>query len=193
MRRLVRGGAAAATLAGGGGAAPLGAGVVRPPPAVPALATGGSISGTVTMASGGPASDVCVHARPWFGRTMASTTTAADGSYHLAVSDGSYRVEFYDCHPMDDLVTGWYPDKVDINDGTTLTVSGSALTGIDEHMTQGGRIAGQVLDRQGAPIADADVMLQLPSSQGWDGLEDARTGPDGRYTLFGVAPGSWRL
>src|SRR3954447_3962508 len=183
MRRLVRG-VAAATLA---------AGVVLAAPAAPALATGGSISGTVTLASGGPAFDVCVHARPWFGGTMASTTTAADGSYHLAVSDGSYRVEFFDCHPMDDLVTGWDPDKVDINDGTTLTVSGSALTGIDEHMVQGGRIAGQVLDGQGAPIADADVMLQLPSSQGWDGLEDARTGPDGRYTLFGVAPGSWRL
>ncbi|HET7311769.1 MAG TPA: carboxypeptidase regulatory-like domain-containing protein [Mycobacteriales bacterium] len=184
MRRIFR--AALAVLASAGT-------LVVALPAAPASASGGSISGRVTLPSGQAAGDICVHAAPWFSGTDGFATTGADGSYQISVPDGTYKVEFKDCGSSQNLVTGWWPQKLDENQATTLTVSGAPLTGIDEQMVQGGRIVGRVLDRQGLPISDAQVLLQAPGVDGYSGLEMTRTSTDGAYVLPGVAPGSWQL
>ena len=117
----------------------------------------GFIEGTVT--SGAKALvDVRVSARKkssfsdyFIGNSGASTTTAADGTYRLAVGDdGDYRVEFS---------SPWHVDEY-YDDGDTVAVAVSATTsGIDADLAvppptpppEGTEVSGGTIDSNGIP------------------------------------------
>src|SRR5580692_11144339 len=68
------------------------AGMVSPPHA---MAADSSITGVVEDASGAPQANVTVNALdPGTGATDASTATASDGTFSVAVDAGTYNVQF---------------------------------------------------------------------------------------------------
>jgi hypothetical protein len=58
-------------------------------------------------------------------------------------------------------------------------------------------VAGEVVDRQGAPAPDATVVLFAANSAQWGigsrFVRAVRPGSDGRFSIPGVAPGAYRI
>jgi hypothetical protein len=95
------------------------------------LATGGTISGTVTdLASGTPLEGICVDAfGPGASAPLRSAFTDARGSYHLGpLAGGSYNVDFVDC-AGGGHTTQWANGQASQATATTITVSAGGSTG----------------------------------------------------------------
>lgn len=99
------------------------------------LIGGGSVSGTVTLAGGAPAAGIKVQAYrstdTWVGSY--ATTTGADGTYTLNVTEGDYKIYF--TPPADSgLQREWYDDAPTRAQATTVTVTAGPVTGIDAQL-----------------------------------------------------------
>jgi 5-hydroxyisourate hydrolase-like protein (transthyretin family) len=122
----------------------------------------GSIAGRVTSMDGAGLAGIQVQTYRQFGSTswsaMATTTTAADGSYRLEnLLAGSYRVQFRD--PQGRYRPEYYTDAGTLATADTLTVAGNqATSGID---------AG--LDLAAAPLAQVDTTRGSVTSDPNDG------------------------
>ena len=171
----------------------LSAAVVLPAP-VPALAAGGTISGTLT-GDGAPLAGVVVaaEAKAVAGTDVATAVTAADGTFTLAVPAGSYVVRLA---PPDPWLGGWYhwlQGTVARAYADTVTVAeGAAVTGIDAGLARGWTVYGMVAGASGASAAGATVTL----CDAWDTATCPATGAvaaDGSFALEHVRAGSWLL
>ncbi|MBK8294612.1 MAG: carboxypeptidase regulatory-like domain-containing protein [Solirubrobacterales bacterium] len=108
------------------------------------LATGGSISGKVTNGSGGPHQGTCVTAlggtHGWAGEGRTDTS----GNYRVGgLESGHYKIKFRRCDDGDNVISEFYPDKADLDEATTISVTaGSNTPGINAELAPGGSITG---------------------------------------------------
>ena len=158
------------------------------------LATGGTISGTVTDASANPLQDVCVDLYDSNGDLYSSDScTGFDGKYAIGgLPSGDYKVYFFD-RSGKYLLDLWFDAKLNKASATPVAVvAGSETPGVNAVMTRSGSITGTVTDARGAPL---DVCINAYDSND----EYARTsrtggpGGDGKYYLTGLRTGSYKL
>ena len=159
-----------------------------PAAAAPGQDAPGSLSGTVTNASGQPLLGICVSAS---GSTdWGSTTTDALGAYRVTGLDpGTYRVFFSDCNQVRQYVHEWYDDAPDWWSADLVAVGdGTDTAGIDAELTLGGSISGTVTDPAGEPIAGI-----CASASGDTYGSGEETDLTGAYSITGLPQGSYRV
>lgn len=157
----------------------------------PALAAAGSISGTVTAATGGlPVGGirVCARIEPFtIDETCADTDSA--GAYSVpGLPAGSYRVRFSELQNRN-LVDQYFDGESEYGLADLVTIGASEnRTGVDAALRPGGTIAGTVTDAgSGGPVGNFLVcaFATTPSSEVggcW------RTDSDGNYAINGLLP-----
>lgn len=129
-----------------------------------------ALRGTVRSESGTPIPDATVSCNAWH-----DTRTAADGTYTMRVGTGE------DSRPMLAWAVGFAEamQALDLPEGTTSHT-------LDITLRPGTRMAGRVLDADGAPVAGAIVSASAA-------LGRLTTDADGRFAWTSVAPGSRQL
>lgn len=102
------------------------------------LAVGGGISGTITDASGNPATDVCVEVLDLAGEPAGWGYSGESGAYRVgALPSGGYKINFRGCGWGDAFGSGgylpeWYDDEPDFESADPVAVVvGSDTAGID--------------------------------------------------------------
>ncbi|WP_182111761.1 carboxypeptidase regulatory-like domain-containing protein [Actinotalea sp. JY-7876] len=152
------------------------------------LATGGVITGSVTVPSGVDPVSVYVGVMPIGGGQPRGAQVGADGTYRVAgLRTGDHQVTFsaYDS----DLVTvvlggaGVGGDPVSV-------VEGEVLSGVDATLVRGGAITGRVTVPQGHSVRDVSVWASADTGGGGP---SAAVNADGTYRLGGLAAGSYRV
>lgn len=141
--------------------------------------TNGAISGTVTQAGGGPVDAVTVRISAGAGIGQ-STTTDASGNYVLAnLPAGTYELTFSKTGFQNAVIGG-------------IVVTAGQTTDVDTTLqgggTSGATLTGLVRDNgTSALLSGALVEVLLNGTAVTSGTTDA----NGRYTLSGVAPGTY--
>ena len=163
-----------------------------------ALATGGSITGTVTDESGQALQsiDVSVYrldptSNNW---TFAGHAyTDASGNYSvIGLQTNSYKVSFSGT----DYFPEYYNDKPDLDSADPVAVTqGSATAGINAALTKGGSIAGTVTDESGQPVQNISVYIaELNSTTGnLTYAGSAVTDAGGNYSVGGLRTGTYKV
>ena len=169
------------------------------------LARGGSISGTLIGGSGSSGSIICfsqVQAYDSVGDTAGSSVFPdSSGRYTInRLRTGDYRVQFVkycadvSTEPVQGLppVIEFYRNKETLDDATPVSVTaGLDKPGIDAVLGgPDGSISGQVTNSVGTPLEDICVTVYLP---GGDTAGSARTDSLGKYKVFALAAGDYRL
>ncbi len=159
------------------------------------MVLGGTISGTVTDASGSGLAGICVSAIASGEPSLGSTPTTSSGAYTIAgVPAGSYAIEFYGCATSANYIPQYYngtpTGAAQISGATAVTVTASATTsGIDAVMVLGGTISGTVTDASGAGVAG--VCVTVSTAAGVAGT--ALSGSTGTYAVSGLQTGSYTV
>ncbi len=156
---------------------------------------GGSISGTVTKASGGATIegiDVCA-----YGTSVAGgcTLTNSKGEYTISgLSEGTFKVSFSannctesGCTQLN-YISQYYEGKASYSEATEVHVlAGKATEKIDAKMLEGGQIEGRVTSASGeAPLAN----IQVCASEGESVSSCTTTNANGEYKAVGLPTGS---
>jgi Carboxypeptidase regulatory-like domain len=171
------------------------------------LPAGGSVTGTVLAGSPSAArSDVCVIIVPVKANgSFGLAATHPDGTYRVSgLAAGQYQVNFADPNcffsPNDDLAPQWFNDRHTQATANDVTVTAGATTGgINATLVTNGSISGSVTDQAHAPVGGECVMA-IPIGAAPDPLLEVRqpreiavSGPNGSYSLLGVAPGRYKV
>jgi hypothetical protein len=162
--------------------------------AVPAAAfAAGSISGTVTAASGG-AGIAGVEVCAWEtgeSEGFECAVSSGDGAYSVTgLSAGTYKVEFW--APEENYIFQLYDGKSTWAEATPVTVSDGVDTpGIDAALQEGGRISGRVTDA--ATNAGIGGILACASTAGEEFGGCSKTEPNGEYAIGGLPAGSYEV
>jgi hypothetical protein len=155
-----------------------------------ALASGGSISGTVTDSlTGLPLEGVWVEVFTTAGGYVSSAFTDASGHYTVGpVLAGDYRVGFFGPPYMGE----WWNDQPDFYGADPVSVADGASTlGIDAALARGGSISGTVTDSlTGLPLVGVGVSAY---SLSWEFRRSAYTDASGQYTVDGLAAGDYHV
>ena len=166
----------------------------------PAVASGASISGTVSDASGAPITtgDVCVtvnEAEMSFPTPIPVVRTGADGRYAVTgLRARPHRVSFADCDGSSRNDVGQWYGGAQYRDADVIVLrDGEDRTGIDARLAAGVSITGTAYADDGTTMPaglcvqaqDADAPT-FPAADAVGGL--ARTGSDGRYRIDRVPP-----
>jgi hypothetical protein len=174
----------------------LAAALLLAPAAIPALAAGGSITGTVTANGVGIAGVPVLIDNAFGGEVVARLMTDGAGNYSASVADGTYYVLF---NPPETsgLAHQWYDRAISTADGTRVVVSGSPVTGIDGRLVAGHLISGVVSDAAtGGPLPGVSVLAYVGTINGqWlccYGAGAALADAAGRYSIR-VQDGVYRL
>jgi hypothetical protein len=156
------------------------------------LATGGSISGTVTEdGSGDPLDGISVCAAGEDVNAYSCTGTAADGTYTVGgLPSGNFRVQFTDYSAIH--LDEYFDDVVQYDAATLVGVTApDATAGIDAGLSTGGSIAGTVTeDGSGDPLEDVQVCA---SGVNTDYSSCADTAADGTYSIGPLPDDSYRV
>lgn len=163
--------------------------------AVPVSAfAAGSISGTVTAASGGAAIasvEVCAEGTG-VSEGFGCDATGADGTYSVAgLPSGSYKVEFLPPENVN-LVAQYYNGKPTWSQATPVVVDeGEDTPNIDAALAEGGRIAGRVTDS--ASKVGIQGIFACASLVNEEVGRCAETASGGGYTISGLPSGSYEV
>jgi hypothetical protein len=152
----------------------------------------GRITGVVVSAEGEPLEGICVEA---YGDGYESAQTAADGSYEIVISAGSYTVAFNagGCGPREPgYAPEFYDDARSEQDAEPVVVgSGEVREGINAALEETGSFSGTVVeDGTGDPLEGACV-LAFDEQTGSFG--EATTGTDGTYLVADLPAGSYTV
>ena len=155
----------------------------------------GSISGTVSGASGGGGLGA-IKVTAYLASTgvlAASSETDGSGKYTITgLKPGEYKVQF----SGSGYTTRFYNGKSSLGSATKIAVSaGAVASGIDANMVGStASLKGKVLDSGGHVIAGALVIVYREASGGvflFGAL--ATTGAEGTYAVSGLAPGIYKV
>lgn len=160
------------------------------------LEEGGSITGTVTQASGGePIGGIEVCAFSFTVESFGCATTEANGKYTVVGLRGGakYDVEF-SSPPQGglDFVTQYYNGRPSFKEAETVSVlAGETAPGIDAQLKEGGIISGRVTDAStGAAIGQALICAIVEN----DVAERCTvSGANGEYALRALATGAYKV
>ena len=159
----------------------------------PALAAGGSISGTVTDPEGLALAGICVDVVPLDGEgEVLSDATDSAGRFEVGgLPAGDYAVGINVCpEPDSAFAPEWFDDQGGFETATPVTVTGtSAVTGIDTLLARTGSLAGTVTDEDDGR-ALGGICVRAFGSAG-EGFAEAITGDDGSYVVEGLAAGDY--
>ncbi|MCL4446338.1 MAG: carboxypeptidase regulatory-like domain-containing protein, partial [Actinobacteria bacterium] len=157
------------------------------------LATGGSITGTVTNSSGTGLSGICVGVYSSNGYD-GTTTTGTGGTYSLTgLATGTYSVEFTGgCGSAGSYLNQWYKDASSQASATAISVTaGSTTSGIDASLVvPPGSITGTVTNSSGTGVSGVCVDAYTGGSSP---TATATTGTGGTYSVTGLAAGSYTV
>ncbi|MFN8037615.1 MAG: carboxypeptidase regulatory-like domain-containing protein [Acidimicrobiales bacterium] len=118
---------------------------------------------------------------------VATTTTAADGTWSRRVAVGSYKVQFSD--PAGGFRTAFNGGATTVGSAAAIGLALDATSVVDAQLSADTMVTGMVT-RGGAPVAGITVQALEPF---WGGVvTQTTTDGSGRYSL-GVAPGSYRI
>ncbi len=164
-----------------------------------AMTPGGTISGTVTAASGKPLSNVCAEAIPVGDVAIDGSDAIGDdgffgtsvkGSYSISnLPAGQFQVAFSTCDVEPNVADQWYPDQAQPGKAARINVSpGSRISHIDAVLQKAGSISGQIIGASANPI----VCITVTSESA--GLEESGqlffgTG----YQIDGLLPGRYTV
>ena len=163
------------------------------------LAPAGHITGTVTNASAVALANISVNAYASVddynnGHSIASTGTAADGSYDLGdLPTGSYVVEFRD-DTNGNYLTQLYNNEPTIDTANPVAVTAGATTsGINATLAPAGHITGTVTNASAVALANIMVVAYASVDDYNNGHSIASTGTaaDGSYDLGDLPTGSY--
>ncbi len=160
-----------------------------------AATSAGTITGTVTDASGTGVPGICVSAVPnGFGGIRTGATTGTGGTYSItSLAAGSYVVEFTDgCGNAGNYADQYYANQLSYAAATPVTVMAASTTpGIDASLQPGGAITGTVTDASGTGLSGICVST-FDSSTG-SGAQQYFTAANGSYSVLGLATGSYTV
>ena len=161
------------------------------------LTVAGSISGTVTDASGTPLEDICVEAYDSNDDVAGYGYTDASGSYTInGIAAGNYRLLFLDCG-SNNVVREFYDNKSNLAAADPVSVTaGSDTSGIDAELAEGGSISGTVTDASGTPLEGICVYAydEAASEYTTDVVAyDLGTDSSGNYTVGSLGTGDYRI
>jgi hypothetical protein len=153
------------------------------------LVTGGkNLTGVVTDATGGPIAGARIDAvrlggTMKRGRAIATTATGADGRYALSVAEGQLMVEV---------------SSADYAAQSRNVEVGPAGATADFQLVPGGAIEGIVRDARTKEVVAGAIVEGRRDGAGMLALAEgggriAKSGPDGRFRLSGLRPGSYEL
>ncbi len=154
------------------------------PPAQAATRT--VVSGTISDAHGVgvPRARVTLFVADRPTKAAATARAGADGSYRLPpVPSGTYLLRATD--PSLASAATWWPEASNSFAAGTLSVAGSGVV-VDLQLIPGLAISGTTR-YQGVPQSRVKVCVLAPD------IPCALSGPDGRYTVRGIAPDYYRL
>ena len=156
------------------------------------LAPGIAVSGTVTDTHGNPLAGINVWVDPTGQGSGAGGQTDIDGNYTTnRLSPGDYRVQFSANGPDPEWATQFWNGQHSWNRATVLTLSNAdapVRTGIDAVLSQAATVSGTVMNDHGAPAAGVCVDAVVETADGFDGIGNATSGPDGQYAITGLPP-----
>jgi hypothetical protein len=161
------------------------------------LTAGCSISGTVTNGAHNPVKWLGVIAYVQDGggewRQAARTSTTYQGHYTLrSLPAGAYKVRFDG--EEDGYADAYWNGKGTLETADSLTLAaGASVVSIDAQLAPGGSISGRITSPNGDPVTDATVVAYRGLKGEWVCWKDAGSGPDGRYSIGGLAAGTYRL
>ena len=155
------------------------------------LVAGQSISGLVSNSAGDPLAGVQVYVRSDDGSLQRSVDTGEDGRYSVSgLPPGDYSVRFE--ADSQNYAAEYYDNQTVEQSATLVTVAGDApVTGIDATLESGGAISGTIRNSTGQPISG--VQVNAFSWTGSQQLAYAYSDSLGRYTISGLAAGSYRI
>lgn len=159
------------------------------------LATGGSISGTVTVAPNFPESGICVGAYDSDGHRAAAGRTDSAGSYSLfSLETGNYRIQFEGCKEDSNVFGEFYPDKEDLDHATPISVTaGSNTANVNAQLDMGGSISGTVEGGVDA-IGFCDLLIQASGAGGQPAFQEfSYYGEPTDYRINKLRPGNYLL
>ena len=161
------------------------------------LGVGGSVTGLVRDADGNPVTGVAVYAysndNDW--NTLASATSAADGTFHLTgLASAPLRIQF-NVYAPSTSVGEWYDNADTWATATPVTVTLGSETNLGViQLARAATINGTLTAPGGSPVAGAIVRLYPGVSQyDWEYTTTATTDALGHYTLVVFNPGDYKL
>jgi len=158
------------------------------------------ISGTVTGSDGTtPLGEISADVFQWDGAEwnfLTGESTLSDGSYSIGgLSAGTYRLRFRDGSGQ--YLTEYYDDAAALDGATDIVVgTGVVVSGNDASLAVAAKITGSVTgEDEFTPLENitATVYRWNAETMGWDGIKVGHTGPDGAYTVAGLAAGTYRV
>lgn len=159
------------------------------------LPAGGEVTGTVSASGGGPLAGATVGVYDAAGETLGSVATNSNGSYTFGgLASGRYRLRFSDVPLLGGFGGGNYAPQYDGGAATlaaaepiTVTVGAQASIA-DAQLQPGSSISGLVTAPGGEPVGGEQVSVSNGSEYG-----SATTDAEGKYTITGLAPGSYTV
>ena len=159
-----------------------------------AMQPGAVISGTVTdAATNARLQNIAVTVYDSSGGYLGQTYTASQGTYFLdSLPAGNYKVGFSNGASNFGYLPQYYTAKASLSTADTVTLASAASkTGIDAAMQSGGQVSGTIVDGSThQPISN--VYVAAYDSNGFFAAS-ASTNSTGKYTLAGLATGSYRI
>ncbi|RMG55914.1 MAG: hypothetical protein D6723_01705, partial [Acidobacteria bacterium] len=163
-------------------------GATVPSMAVPQEAHG-VISGYVVSDAGRPVKYATVQlymTSSNSGKYPHNVLTGKDGSFRFEhLPPGTYRVSAYRAGYVQSTQTGEPPLEVTLEEG-------QEITDVEVTLMRGGVITGRVLDEDGDPIVNTQVIAWRRSENGYyQQMNQARTDDRGVYRIYGLPPGDY--
>lgn len=159
------------------------------------MSLGGSVSGTITDASGHPVGDACVQVYDEDGDWVNGSDSNYAGHYTVgSLPTGSYTVEAFDCGQDDSLLV----DDLAETSGTEAVTQGATTGGVNLTLAPATSISGRAVGQSGServPVEDTCVTVENT-----DGSEvilangdtaEGYTNGNGGYTVTGLPAGTY--
>jgi hypothetical protein len=166
--------------------------------AAPAVAAGGSISGTVKSADTDEGIEgiyVCANS-PNFGVIGGCTGTDADGNYKIDGLQANWYSVSFEEEGRKNYVAQWYRLAAHREDALGVQVGpDQEVTGIDAELETGGQVTGRVTDVEtGSPIEFVEVCApQIDSVEEIRTIHCDRTDSEGNYTVQALPTGNYKI